>query len=154
MRPPPPAYTFVTLGLLFSLNVGCVFRPSFDEAREELSALIDPAAQAAFGQLNERPNPIIEEDPCSDPLRALGDGLRPVLRYEVPLASDIDPRGIVGAVEEVWRDMGLEIESDDNQRVLVRYSGRDGYSLRIMVNFANQEAYLGGSGPCVDNPNT
>jgi hypothetical protein len=140
---------------LMSLNVACLFRPSYEESSRELASLIDPALESwnsDYKRLSER-----YDDPgaCSDPFVGPRDGLRPSLTYELRFSVlGEDPEDFLDTVEEYWRSEGLDTQARETDIAKIRSSGRDGYIVSVDVNYATERASVGGSGPCVDNPAT
>lgn len=142
--------------LLFSglalASAGCG-RPSFDAAKSELAGLVEPAAEAAVKGKANLPKPSEEVAYCSDPFLGPSDGVRPTLRYLLPL-SDLgeDPESFVKNAEKVWRDRGLDIDADESEIQYVRFATKRGFNLSASINYENQEAIIDGNGPCVDDP--
>lgn len=133
--------------------MGCgLFRPSVNEVRNELAGLVDPALDAGLGDA-ERPEGNAEGQPCYEPLVGPANGIRPLLVYRFSFSKlDGDPKVFLKRVEEHWRGEGLEVEIDDDDNSRRVYSGKDGYSLRAAIIYETMEASIGGTGPCVDNP--
>ncbi len=145
--------SFVAIGLLIGLTTSCSGEPSFDEASQELADLIDPAVKAAFSESDVRPRRVEDSGECSDPFFGPSQGLRPELTYELPLSTLGDPQVFISSVEKAWKAKGLEVRSDDDDVVLSRSVSKGAYRARALINFTNQQAVIGGSGPCVDDPN-
>ncbi len=145
----------ISIFLALTTTSGCgLFRPSFEEASQELADLVDPALKAALQGVDHTPNKLTESDNCSDPFTGPSDGLRPTLDYSIPLAAlGSNPESFVERAERAWEEAGLKVQRDRSETADHRFSGRDGYALQAMVNYANNEAIIGGTGPCVDNPN-
>jgi hypothetical protein len=136
------------------LTIGCLGRPSFSEAKAELADLINPARQAALQGTGANPDPSEQVAYCSDPFIGPSDGVRPTLRYVIPLASlGENSKVFVEEAENVWRDQGLEIESDESEVRYVLFATKRGFSLQASLNYENGEAIISGTGPCVDDPN-
>ncbi len=143
----------VAIGLLLALSTACARGPSFDEASQELASLIDPAVEAALSKSNARPEPRKGGGQCSDPFFGPSQGLRPELTYELPLSVLGDPQTFISSVEKAWNANGLHVQVDDDDRVMSRRVSRGPYRARALVNFTSQEAFISGSGPCVEDPN-
>lgn len=144
----------MALGTIFLLSsIGCgLFRPSVEEVRTELASLIDPALDAGLGDA-ERPEGNAEGGYCHEPLIGPANGISPTLGYTFPFSRlDGDPEDFLKRVEDYWRDEGLEVEvqKTDNSRIV--FSGKDGYSIRAAIFYELMEVDIGGSGPCVDDP--
>jgi len=144
----------VGLGTIcFLTAMGCgLFRPSAEEAQTELARLINPALDVGLGG-GERPEADVGGDSCHEPLVGPADGIRPLLVYTFSFSDlEDDPEVFLERVEEHWRNEGLDVnidETDNSRRV---YSGKDGYSIRAAIFYDRMEANIGGTGPCVDNP--
>jgi hypothetical protein len=133
----------------------CLGRPSLKETTQELADLIEPAVRFWNPDYKRLSQAFDEPQACSDPFIGPSDGLRPTLTYEFPFtALGDDPMNLLTAVEEYWKSQGLETQVDETDLVKIRFSGRDGYSLSVDVNYSSETASVGGSGPCVDNPET
>lgn len=145
--------TLVISTMLLLSSIGCgLFRPSLEEARNALAGLIDPALDAGLGDA-ERPEGNAGGGSCHEPLVGPDNGISPTLGYTFSFSTlKGDPEDFLDRVEEHWRSEGLEIEVDvtDNSRLV--YSGKDGYSIRAAIFYESMEVDIGGSGPCVDNP--
>ena len=139
----------MVLGLVIAASCS---RPSFDEASRELRKLVDPAAKAALNGAD----PVQESagsDYCGDPFTGPKNGIQPTLVYRLPLSALGDePELFVSRAEEVWRDNGLKIDKDESEGVISRFATKPGYGLEVVVNYSNNEAIIGGTGPCVDDP--
>lgn len=142
----------VAVLLLLGLS-GC--GPSYDEASEELERLLDPALKAGFRQVDMGSFRQDRRQHCSDPIFGPKEGLRPAVFYDVPL-SRIEDEGesLLSSVEKAWKDLGLEVEAYEGEGTMTRRASTGPYGLRALVNLNNGEASIGGSGPCVDDPNT
>lgn len=140
----------VVLGLL---QAACFLtRASLEESREELTSLLEPAFRAGF---DESVGVALEATHgCHDPFYGPREhGLSIHVFYRVPYAEVRDHAEFLDRVSRAWQEIGLEISPDYNTEGLdTLFSGRDGYSLQAFLNDQTQEAYIGGSGPCVDNP--
>lgn len=154
MRSPPRFSLWLIATALPILTIGCLGRPNFTEAKSELSKLVDPALQAALQEVAVNPDPSEQVAYCSDPFIGPSDGVRPTLRYVVPLASlGENSKAFVEEAENVWRDQGLEIESDESEVRYVLFATKRGFSLQASLNYENGEAIISGTGPCVNDPN-
>ncbi|HEX2150324.1 MAG TPA: hypothetical protein VHI31_09165 [Actinomycetota bacterium] len=117
--------------------------------------MIDPALKSwnpDYGRLSKR---FDQPDACSDPFIGPSDGLRATLTYEFPFSAlGEDPMELLTAVERHWISEGLETRVDETDLVKIRYSGKEGYPLSVVINYSAETAWVEGSGPCVDNPDT
>lgn len=144
----------ITISAVTLLLLGCgTSRPAFDEAANELAAHVDPALRAGLGSTTVKPEKIAGIDYCSDPFFGPRQGARPTLTYTIPItALTEDPTSFVLKAEKVWQTQGLLIETEETDRVFARFASDDDYHLEASVSYANGEASIGGSGPCVDDP--
>lgn len=112
-----------------------------------------PAAEAALNGV-EPTERVSGTDFCGDPVTGPKNGIQPTLVYRVPISAlGEEPNSFVIRAEKVWNDKGLEIEKDETEEVISRFATKPGYGLEVFVNYSNQEAVIGGTGPCVDDPN-
>lgn len=134
--------------LLGFISVACS-GPPYGEAKEELEQLLRPAVRSAFAGMASAPEPLDESQQCSDPFVGPSDGLRPALTYKVGL-SDLPNGGpaFIAAAQKAWEEAGFEVSEDDEEGILSRRVSSGSYGARAMVNMANEEALIGGSGPC------
>jgi hypothetical protein len=124
-----------------------------EEANRELARLLEPALEAGLRGAQHDPERLSGTDACSNPLTGPRQGVRPGVEYRIPIeVLGSEPERFVIEAEKVWREMGLETRADETESNLTRLATKPGYSLSASVNFANKEALLIGSGPCVDDP--
>lgn len=153
MKAPARISSLALLIALPILTAGCLGRPSFNEAKSELSDLVNPALEAALEGVDTKSDPSEQIAYCSDPFLGPSDGVRPTLRYVISLESlGKDSNEFVEKAEKVWRDRGLEIESDESKVRYVIFATKRGFSLQASLNYENGEAIVSGTGPCVDDP--
>jgi hypothetical protein len=147
------AWALLTLTMFMLTIMGCgMFRPSVEEVRTELARLIDPALDAGLGEAG-RPEGNSEGGYCHEPLIGPANGIRPTLGYTFSFSHlKGDPEDFLEKVEEYWRDEGLDVEVQETDNARYVYSGNDGYSIRAALFYESKEADIGGSGPCVDDP--
>lgn len=146
-------FMIVVLGL--SSLGACLGRPSFQEARSKLADLLEPAAKEALGTYVSAADRLEESDHCGDPLTGPARGLRPTLRYTIPLADlDGDPKDLVLSAARVWQEAGLEMREDESGELFSRTATKDHFALHAYVNFENAEVTISGTGPCADDPNS
>jgi len=152
MTPPMGRTTVVLGGILLVTMMGCgVFRPSVEEIRTELAHLIDPALDAGLAGA-DRPEANVSGGYCHEPLIGPADGIRPLLSYTFSFSILDDPEAFLDRVEDYWRGQGLEVEINANEESRILYSGNDGYSISAGITYDSMEVRIGGTGPCVDNP--
>ncbi len=139
--------------MIFLTTVGCgLFRPSVEEVRTELARLIDPALDAGLGDV-ERPEGNAEGGRCQEPIMGPANGTRPTLGYTFSFSIlEGDPEVFLERVEDYWRGEGLEVEVQETDNARYVYSGKDGYSISVAIVYDSMEVDIGGSGPCVDDP--
>jgi hypothetical protein len=143
--------------LLFGLllSSACIGRPSLEESSQELSGLIDPALESWNADYESVAKRFDQPDSCSDPFIGPRDGLRATLTYEFPFSVlGDDPMALLTAVEQHWKSQGFETRVDETELVKIRFSGKEGYPLSVVINYSAETAWVEGSGPCVDNPET
>lgn len=132
--------------------MGCgLFRPSVEEVRTELGRLIDPALDAGLGGA-EPPEGYAGRGYCHEPLIGPADGIRPRLSYTFSFEILDDPEAFLDRVQEYWQSQGLEVRVDETEEARILFSGNDGYSISASIVYDSMEADIGGSGPCVDDP--
>jgi hypothetical protein len=145
----------LAVGIFVVMSAACMARPSFNEATEELARLVEPPIKEWNPELASQADKFTEPQQCSDPFIGPSEGLRPTLTYEIPFSAlQADPSSFMSAVEQFWKSEDLTLEADDSDDVLVRYAGKDGFNLRVLINFSSELAIVEGSGPCVDDPNS
>ncbi len=144
----------VALGILLLATVSCrLFRPSVEEVRTELTRLIDPALDAGLGEV-KRPKGHAGGSSCYEPIIGPKYGIRPRLGYTFPLSIlDGDPETFLDKIEDHWRKEGLAIRIDETENARILFTGKDGYNISAAIIYGTMEADIGGSGPCVDDPN-
>jgi hypothetical protein len=138
--------------LLFTVT-GCgLFRPSAKEARTELARLIDPALDAGLGSA-DRPKGEATSHSCHEPLIGPANGIRPTLGYRFSWSVlEDDPEEFLERVANYWRGEGLEVRFDESDNARFLFSGKDGYNIGASIIYDSRVADIGGSGPCVDDP--
>lgn len=146
-------YIVVVGGVLMSMAHCSMGRPSYDEAQAELEDLISPAVDAVQPAGNVEPERRVSDSACHEPVIGPSDGLRPELQYSLPNVGDLTADEFLEQVESVWTEMGLNVEKSENERSRILFSGSNGYSVRAVFQTATRTVAIGGSGPCVDNPN-
>ncbi len=133
---------------------GCgLFRPSVDVVGTELSRLIDPALDVGLGDA-ERPDGNAGGGYCHEPLIGPANGIWPTLGYTFSFSIlEVEPEVFLERVEAHWRGEGFDVEVQETDNARYVYSGNDGYSISAVILYDSMEADIGGSGPCVDDPN-
>jgi hypothetical protein len=148
------AFSLVIVGgILMSMTHCSLGRPSYAEAQAELEALIRPALEAVREAVSAEPERQESNAACNEPVLGPTNGLRPELQYSLADVGDLTSEEFLDQVESAWTEMGLEVERSENERSRILFSGKDGYSVRALFQLANQAVEIGGSGPCVDDPN-
>ena len=72
--------------------------------------------------------------------------------FDVTTASLDDPEAFLDRVGDYWRGEGLEVRVDETEEARILFSGNDGYNISAYIVYDSMEAHIGGTGPCVDNP--
>jgi hypothetical protein len=140
-------------GTVMGLLVGCTKSQNYEEAKSELAGLVEPAVKAALKGVDRQPDRFDDGDNCSDPFFGPSQGLRPTFTYRIPTSElGSDPRTFVLEAEKVWKSAGLETRTDDSEGLFSRSATKGSYALHAYVNFANAEATISGTGPCVKHP--
>lgn len=124
------------------------------EAGDELIRLVNTALDAGIqGKSRPEATPLSFQR-CTDDLLGPTDEAMPVFDYEFPYSFlGDDANGFEDRVTSAWEDEGMKITRDDDPEPLHRFAvSEGGFTLGLTVNSGSDQAYIGGSGPCVEAP--
>lgn len=149
-----PRHMVLLGGMFFAATMGCgLFRPSVEEVRTELARLVDPALDAGLENV-KRPEANVSGGSCHEPLFGPASGIRPHLSYSFSFSIiGGEPKAFLDRVEKYWRGEGLEVVIDETEEARILFSGKDGgYNISASIVYETMEARIGGTGPCIDDP--
>lgn len=141
--------------LVATLSSNCSrFSPTLEDAQVELGDLLLPAVKVVEERLGSAAVRDSKSIACQEPAVGPADGLRPVLEYNISDLAGVDPEEILGHVEEAWTDIGLSVERVNEGDSKSLQSGKDGYSIEAFFQSESRSLSIGGTGPCVEGPET